>query len=253
MTIRTIASAGWIKQSAANVLCSQPMGQLLRKVFRNRIPHRRNTIEVPDDVNPAIPAMLFWGVYESAEIRFVKKYLSDELPVVELGSSLGGVSCEIAKRLRGRQKLVCVEANPHLAPYLKRNIARNCPAQSVAYYHAAISYVDADYTQFGVEGDSLCSSLNDDGIEVPTLTLGQILNRESFTEFRLVSDIEGAEWELLTHDLSALKRCKQTIIEMHETRDGSRLRTVDELVEQWVARTHHRLVARYGPVCVFEA
>ena len=31
--------------------------------------------------------MLFWGIYEGAERRFVQKYLDRDLPVVELGSS----------------------------------------------------------------------------------------------------------------------------------------------------------------------
>ena len=84
--------------------------------------------------------MLYWGLYESAEIRFVQRYVGDDVDVVELGSSLGVVSCQIASQLSGDTRLVCVEANEEMLPTLRRNIANNTSLRKVRCVHGAIDY-----------------------------------------------------------------------------------------------------------------
>jgi hypothetical protein len=79
-----------IKKIVVLFLCHSSMGKLIGLIWNNRIPHRGSRIEVPADGDPRVNAMLYWGIYESAEIRFVRRYLGNELDVIELGSSLGG-------------------------------------------------------------------------------------------------------------------------------------------------------------------
>ena len=146
-----------LKKVAASVLCSPLTGRLLGLVFGGRIPHRGARIEVPPHGDPRVIAALFWGTYESAEIRFVRAHLQGDLDVVELGSSLGGVSSEIARRLQPGRQLVCVEANPDLLGILGRNLQRNAPHVQVQLVHGAINYCGRPEVEFAI-GESNLSS-----------------------------------------------------------------------------------------------
>ena len=61
------------------------------------------------------------GDYELPERFAVKRYLRPSTPVVELGASLGVVSCAINRRLSNPERHVAVEANPAVLPILTGN------------------------------------------------------------------------------------------------------------------------------------
>ena len=58
------------KALAARVLCHPFVGTLLGQLYGNLIPSRGLNRHERGNT-PAIKAYLFWGLYESAEIRFV--------------------------------------------------------------------------------------------------------------------------------------------------------------------------------------
>jgi len=234
------------------------MGKLIGLIWNNRIPHRGSRIEVPADGDPRVNAMLYWGIYESAEIRFVRRYLGNELDVIELGSSLGGGSCEIAKKLVGKKKLVCVEANEQILQILRRNVQNNAPEQKAGFVHGAIDYSGKGVVEF-VMGNSNLSSHVEYGAEtalqkqvVPVVTLSSLLESEGIEEYALVSDIEGAEAGLFVRDQQALAGCKRMIIELHDTIYNNEAYTVQGLIELIKKNTGMVMRDRYGSVCVFE-
>ena len=91
-------------------------------------------------ISPSIKASLFWGLYESAEIRLVQRYLRPDLDVVELGSSLGVVACHIRRILSPDRRLVCVEADSSLLPILTSTLQRNACAGNLTIVAGAIDY-----------------------------------------------------------------------------------------------------------------
>src|SRR2546423_14009346 len=104
-----------LKVSMARALCHPIVGRVLGATLRNRIHAGGFGVDTSDPaIAPRVKASLFWGFYESAEIRFVRQYLRRDCDAVELGSSLGVVSCNVRRRLMPRRRLVCVEANPRL-------------------------------------------------------------------------------------------------------------------------------------------
>ena len=70
-------------------------------------------------------SLIFWGFYESAELRLIRKHLPATLDVVELGGSLGVVAAHIGQRLEPGRQLISVEANPALIEALRTNITRS--------------------------------------------------------------------------------------------------------------------------------
>lgn len=245
-----------LKKLAAAVLCSPLSGRLLGLAFGRRIPHRGVRIEVPAGGDPRVAAALFWGTYESAEIRFVRAHMPADLDVVELGSSLGGVSSEIARKLRPGQRMVCVEANPELLEVLGRNLKRNAPQVQVQLVHGAISYDGKPEVEFAIGESNLSSHLGAQGgsgrtRRVPALTLGGVLAKAGLGDYALVSDIEGAEAGLFTEDSAALARCRLLIIELHQVRHAGVDHDPDSLIRLIEQRTGLRLLARYAEVCTF--
>lgn len=208
---------------------------------------------------PKIKAQIFWKIYESAEIRFIKKYLRTDLDVVELGSSLGVVSSHIAKKLNPSCRLFCVEANPDLLDTIRINLGQNAPALQASVIQCAIHYSKDQkrtvHFEIGSTNTTSCvaEKINiDESFSVPTITLSRILKNHKIGKYALVSDIEGAEAALIFNDGKSLEKCEQIIIELHEGITEGKNVSVAMLSE--ILQHKHGFINRdhYGNVFVFE-
>jgi FkbM family methyltransferase len=210
---------------------------------------------MPIDVGGAgIPAAnkaaLWWGMYESAEYRLIKEFLRPDLPVIELGSSIGAISSVIAQQLDRGQCLTCVEANPFLIPLLQRNLHRHAGHLTVNLVHAAVSY-DSDVVRFGVSSNNLTSSIpagtQAETAAVNAVTMAALVAGKAGTPFQIVADIEGAEAAVYLHDAGSLIRCEVMVVELHPTVLKGRPYTPADL-EQVIESLGFQIVARYGAV-----
>jgi FkbM family methyltransferase len=161
------------------------------------------------------------GTYEAPERHMIAKWLPRNLPVVELGGSYGIISYNIRKQIASEQRLVIVEANPALLPVCRANVDLAGNAAGTTLIGAAIAYGDGGTVRFAVSEAVHDSHLaadhdSDNVVEVPAITLSSLLECEAITSsYSLVCDIEGAEFDLLLHDQSALARCVCMIVEFH--------------------------------------
>jgi FkbM family methyltransferase len=259
-TIRLRAPLFSVKRFIAKALCHSLFGQAIAKIFKERIPSGGCVIHTGSSaVLPSIKASLFWGIYESAEIRFVKKYLRDDLDVIELGSSLGVVTGHISRKLKPDARVICVEANPYLLETLRKNVEENCNGRSVNIVHGAVTDKAEGRTTIDlfIGDDNTASHTGVDPsrafVTVPALTLSDVVRGQNIRrDFALVSDIEGAEVSFIENDKAALLNCKQIIIELHETIWKGSTVTVDRLRLLLESVYGFRLLANHGPVCVFE-
>lgn len=143
-------------------------------------------------------------LYEKYERQIIQKYLPKDEPVIELGASIGVVSCTVNRRLTSPDQHVVVEASPELIPTLKRN--RDLNHCQFAIVEAAIGYGNASITFFS-NGMSLAGSIYGAGqtVEVPAKTLQAIAEEAGFRHFTLISDIEGSEIGLLEHEMDFIR------------------------------------------------
>src|SRR5690349_5654721 len=82
-----------LKALVARLLCNALTGRLIAAMHRDRIPFGRLTIDTAHGVISArTKARIFFGIYESAEVRCIRTRLRNDLDVVELGSSIGVLS-----------------------------------------------------------------------------------------------------------------------------------------------------------------
>lgn len=244
-----------LKRLVASVIQSHPIGDAISWFYGDVIPFHGIPIDVSQSGIPAAnKAALWWGMYESAEYRFIKAFLLPNLPVIELGSSIGAISSVIAGQLDHGQRLVCVEANPFLIPQLRKNLDRNAPHLSAEIIHAAVCY-EGETVRFGISANNLTSSipgaLGAETTTVPAVTLRALVEQGNRRPYQLVADIEGAEIAFLLHDAESLRSCQVMVLELHPTQANGSSYTPTDL-EHLIESRGFRIAARYGAVVACE-
>jgi FkbM family methyltransferase len=251
-TGNALRTASPLKLRVASLLTGKTSARLISALPGNRIRHHGLWFDVrSEDFSPRIRAQMFWGIYESAETRIIKNLLRGSSTVIELGSSLGVTSSHIASQMTTGGHLICVEANPRLIQGLRERLSPWTGKLRIDAVHAAIA--DRDGTSaLAVSSETTGSRLAPDGasaaaVEVPALTLRQIIQKFGVADFDLVSDIEGAESSFLMQDHDALQRCRRAVIELHDTTFDRQKVLVSDLVRA-AAEAGFRVVERHGPV-----
>jgi FkbM family methyltransferase len=154
--------------------------------------------------------------YELSERRAVDRYLRRDLPVVELGGSIGVVACVTNKLLKDQKAHLVVEANPLAIPHLQRNKQLNrCQFEiinrAVAYGSNTVTFRPSS----NMCGNSVTSAGDEDPVTIPTAQLGELLRHRGFGRFNLVCDIEGMEYDLVFNEADVLKNADTIIMETH--------------------------------------
>lgn len=204
-----------------------------------------------DRVPANVIDLLLSDLYEEPERKALRTFLDPELPVIELGACIGVVSCLTNRRLRRPEQHVVVEANPALLPLLEDNRARNdCRFKIV---HAAVSY-GVETIKFNVDDNILASSVGGDerqaGVAVATVTLERLLNEHGFARATLICDIEGAELQLVEHELKTIgERVATIIMELHDRIVGQE--QTQAMLSQ-LESAGFKIVSRDGDVVILE-
>jgi len=243
------------KRFIGPLLANRWTGIVAARVLGDRIPHRGLTIDTSSPVvTPRIKAALLLQGYESGEYRFVRRYIPTDCDVIELGGSLGVISCTIRRRIDPARRQFIVEADPRLAKALRRNLSINRCDTNVDVIEAAISYDPGETVSFALGESSVSGRVAADAgslptIEVPACTLSQLIERHDLTDFALVSDIEGVEWRILKNDLDALASARMIVMETHDSPGNG---SYEDLIAALQKTGRFDLIDRHGPVVVLK-
>lgn len=159
------------------------------------------------------------GAYELKEYQAVFKLVNPDDVVLELGAGMGYMSTMMAKQKKAK-KVIAVEANPAMIPYIKSVHEAN-GVENVEVVNALLGPRKAKAVDFYVRGDFVASSMQDNlgdahgGViaveKVEVLNINTVLKEHEPSV--LVCDIEGAEADLLpAADLSGLRAA---VVELH--------------------------------------
>jgi len=249
----------FIKNKIATALCSDFVGAFLAKFYNNQIPSRRYGKFIydcsSDYILDSVKASIFWGIYESAEVRFVREYLRSDLDVIELGASIGVVTTHILRKIRNGNKCIALEANPNLMETLKSNIEINNNANNYHIINKAISYNGEDEIKLFLGRENVHSSINKSNgefVKVKSANLADILDEYKINSYALVCDIEGTEIEILLHDHEILLKCEQLIIELHDTYYQGSKYNVESMVKLITENVGFTNISNYGTVYYFK-
>ena len=242
LTMSTILVA---KILLARLLCSRVPAALVSRLTRHRIRNRGLLFDTHDPaISSSVEASLFWQMYEAAEIRFVRRYLKGCSTVVDLGSSLGFTAAHALSTMAPDGRLISVEPNPAIIGSLQRTLENHASGRQISIVEAAIAY-GRESVRLQPGTQTWAGKLGRDGVHVRATTLGAILREHEVTDYCLLADIEGAEWELVERDGDALSTCRRAVVELHDTGKAS----VDTLVEAF-GRLGLKLVDRRAQVVV---
>lgn len=167
---------------------------------------------------PYLQSLIYWKIYERSEVRLIKKFLKNDIPVIEFGASLGMTSSAICSTVNKGIQVISVEANPKLFNNLNETRTRNS-FDNLTLICAAVDYSGAEKVSFMLDESNLGShkGISNESVMIPAIRLGDIITKNQLHEFSLVCDIEGAELEMFINESNpkVIDGCKQIIIELH--------------------------------------
>lgn len=164
----------------------------------------------------------FFKIYECEEVSLVKKYLKGPESVLELGASIGVVSCVTNQLLINRDQHVAVEANPGLISHLDRNKKIN--QLSFKIVNAAVT--DQSNVNFYTGKSALSGSMSEDFLSnenpediqehiIKGMTPKEIEEQFGIQFDTLLMDIEGGEFEFIKTFIDWISTLSTLMIEFH--------------------------------------
>jgi FkbM family methyltransferase len=246
-----------IKIFIAQLITSDWIGNLVRWFYNGTLKKYGLQFDIKTPlISSSYVAHLFWGIYESGEIRFIKKYFNDpDLDVIELGGSLGIVSSVIMAQKNAKRKGIVIEANPQLISLIARNIEIN-KLQNVNILNLALPlFPNTSEIYFEIGETTTTSKIadkpNDRTITIPCKSLSTVIKENSIGNFALISDIEGAEIGLLLHDFASFEKAQLIIIETHKITLDETTYTI-EMMKELIINFGYDLLDEHGPIFVFK-
>lgn len=198
-------------------------------------------------VTPKQAGLIFLEVWESAEIKLSRKYLKLQGPldVIELGGSMGtnySANHGLAK------SWTLVEPIPKNLQLLENVIVESASATRTipVAYHSSQPHVRM--TVAGNEASQIKQE-QQGGLKVPCYNMSRILAESlvpASSPYALITDIEGAEVDLLQNDIDTLRNCALIVAELENTPTWSIGDQVEALRE-----SGFDVVESYGNVFVF--
>lgn len=239
-----------VKKGLVSILTSSLMGGFIEIITQNKI--RFNNVWICTDyseISNYIKACLFWGLYEKQEAKFIQKYISNDLPVIELGASIGVISCITARKVFP-QNVYSVEASPSLIRIIENNLKLNqidnCKVLNLALgSNTEVFFTPGKDNTVGTISDNR----NENSVSVKCLPLSGIASSLKLQKFNLICDIEGSETDFLFGDPESLMACELMIIELHDTVARGNWVSAERLKERIVA-LGFSLLDSHGPVVV---
>lgn len=178
------------------------------------------------------------GTYEDVERYFIKKYLPTEAFVIELGASIGVISCHILEKKPVR--LISFEAVEKWAQVARETLNLNfkdpIPFEVVQLAIGAVgqSHVIFNSSSKDNLGGQISSTPTDISMIVPAISLFD-LNRIYNVPHGawLIMDIEGMEWDIIKNQSDALGKYDGVIVECHKTMDDEIIITPTRIVNEF--------------------
>lgn len=170
--------------------------------------------------SPMIPTRLkhrgFLAGYELPERDLAHRHIPRDRPVIELGGSIGVISCVVNRLLSDPAAHVAVEASPEVLPTLAVN--RDLNGCRFEILPGALAY-GADTVKFYLGENLHEGSLVHRGgrpVDVRAHSLESIADGRRWEEFSVICDIEGAELDLVDNELEVLStRAVFLLMEIH--------------------------------------
>jgi len=209
--------------------------------------------DAPHVITPVIRDAILSGRFEAEEAAGLPDIIRPKDRVLEIGAGIGFISTLLARHDEV-ERVIAVEANPHLMPFMAEVHAAN-DVTKVERRNAVLTNSEETHATFYVRQDfwmgSLAAGPNPyiNSIDVPTQSLNALIREQAIT--MIVCDVEGAESFLFADvDFGGVDR---VYLELHDHITG--LKGVGEVFAAlakngFAAKPHSQIgktSARYRP------
>lgn len=204
----------------------------VRRAFRPAIiRHFGVRLAVDRDVlSPAIVDSLYRGGYEAAEVDIIRRTLTPEDRVLEIGGGIGFIGIVAARIVRRPDAVLIVEANPQIIPLMRDNFRLNGVWPTVR--NVVLGQDGRAEVRFYLHRDFWASSLTAcqgaRETKVPQQDVRSILRE--FRPTYVIVDIEGGEIDLFNN--LELDGIEKLCLEIHPAQTGRA--AVEELLASLV-------------------
>lgn len=207
------------------------------------------------DQSPYLQSLIYWKLYERSEVKLIKRFLKQNVPVIEFGASLGMTSASICTTLNKTVRVISVEANPKLFYNLTETKNRN-GFDNLQLICAAVDYSGEPSISFMLDESNLGShkGISENSVQVPAVELNRIVRENQLKHFALVCDIEGAELELFINETNTqvIEACTQIIIELHPAEYNGKKYVRSEINDIILEKFKMRTIYTDGKTWVYE-
>lgn len=167
------------------------------------------------------------GLYERDEREMIGDIFAPDHTIIDIGANIGVVAtAAFENKLLDNGRMFCLEPNPESLPALRVNMDRaraRFPHRDVWVIERALAPGPSVMAEFRARA-SLCSGLSstlrpnrkDRVIQVPTISLTDLMARCAPAGASLICDIEGGEIDMIRSEKPAFDNIRQIAIELHE-------------------------------------
>lgn len=232
-----------IKALIAKIIVNDFTGKVIATLFSNKIPFHNLTIDISNPIiRKKIASSLYFKTYESAEVRLISKYLQNfDGNIVEFGASIGVVSSTLAKA-NPKAKLFSFEADSRFIPIITNNFKINTIDNANCYNEI----IGASGYEFIPGEDNTMGKISKSNVVSNNMnSLSTILEKYKIQDYILVSDIEGAEYFVLSENESVFENCPMLIMELHPIQIEDKLISVEDLKVK-IQELGYSIVEQYG-------
>lgn len=187
------------------------------------------TFRVPPDFGGEDFVNLWIGQYERAELNLVREFFKSSRTIIDLGANIGFIgSHAFQEKLLPGGEMICVEANPSSRFYLQSNMCmtseKSSDSKGLTFLPLALVEENGPETVSFVKCPNLSSHVLSEGRQPPagadvvtvnTISMNDLISSFAPHHYSLICDIEGGEVALLNAE-SALSKCRQMVVELHE-------------------------------------
>lgn len=168
----------------------------------------------PAIITPTIKHAIESGYFEAEEAEQLPDIVQPDDIVLDIGAGIGFISTLIARRA---ERVISVEANPDLLPFMKELHALNS-VNNIKRLNVVLGDLETGFTTFYQRNDFWMGSLSEgpnpyvSAVDVPNRALNSLLKSEGVS--LIVCDIEGAE--AFIFDRADLTSVDRVYLELHD-------------------------------------
>jgi FkbM family methyltransferase len=170
-----------------------------------------------------ISSAIYWAGHHSLSlVRYLRKFLTPEMTLADVGANIGEITLFAAKRL-SRGRVLAFEPTPRAFAHLARNVGIN-KFSSVELFNyglydqiASLPLFAIDDHPFGTRNDGVTSLFSDGNdrteTSVPLRRFDDVACEAGLNRLDVMKiDVEGAEWMVLRGAENSIKKFRPVII-----------------------------------------